>query len=101
MSASNETCPWCGEPDYDLIGLKSHVMKGDCKPFDEIAVIRNPFDGSMARSTAAATQEVINWAQSVLTALNVGDVQSGSKLHLKLREVMIAYRDSTSEPASQ
>ena len=31
-------------------------------------------------------------AQAVLTGLNVGDVMSGSPLHLKLREVMIAYR---------
>lgn len=36
--------------------------------------------------------EVAQIAQGVLTALNVGDVQSGSPLHLKLREVMIAYR---------
>lgn len=35
---------------------------------------------------------VVGWAQAVLTALNVGDVKSGSPLHLKLREVMIAYR---------
>lgn len=38
------------------------------------------------------TQEVLSCAQGVLTGLNVGDVQSGSPLHLKLREVMIAYR---------
>ena len=41
-----------------------------------------------------AEQEVIDWAQAVLTALNVGDVMSGSLLHLKLREVMIAYRNT-------
>ena len=40
-----------------------------------------------------AADEVAKWAQSVLTALNVGDIKSGSPLHLKLREVMIAYRD--------
>ncbi len=37
-------------------------------------------------------EEVYGWAQAVLTALNVGDVKSGSPLHLKLREIMIAYR---------
>ncbi len=37
-------------------------------------------------------EEVAHWAQAVLTGLNVGDVMSGSPLHLKLREVMIAYR---------
>jgi len=41
------------------------------------------------------TVEVASWAQAVLTALNVGDVKSGSPLHLKLREVMIAYRAGT------
>lgn len=38
--------------------------------------------------------EVMHWAQAVLTALNVGDVQKDSGLHLKLREVMIAYREA-------
>ena len=37
-------------------------------------------------------KEVARCAQAVLTALNVGDVQSESPLHKKLREVMIAYR---------
>jgi hypothetical protein len=42
--------------------------------------------------TKAAEQEVIRWAQAVLTAWNVGDLQKESLLHKKLREVMIAYR---------
>lgn len=50
-----------------------------------------------ATGSAAATAEVVAWAQAVLTALNVGDVKSDSKLHLKLREVMIAYRASITE----
>lgn len=37
-------------------------------------------------------REVASWAQAVLTALNVGDVKRESPLHLKLREVMIAFR---------
>jgi hypothetical protein len=45
--------------------------------------------------SADATAQVVVWAQCVLTALNVGDIKSGSPLHLKLREVMIAYRAST------
>jgi hypothetical protein len=44
------------------------------------------------RSEVAALTEVYNWAQCTLTALNVSDVASGSPLHLKLREVLIAYR---------
>jgi hypothetical protein len=43
----------------------------------------------------AALEEVMHWAQATLTALNVGDVASGSPLHLKLREVMIAFREKT------
>lgn len=39
-------------------------------------------------------QEVIEWAQAALTVLNVSDIKSGSLIHLKLREVMIAYRES-------
>ena len=54
------------------------------------------FDPSaqMRRIAAArdAAREVARWAQAVLTGLNVGDIRSGSPLHLKLREVMIAYR---------
>jgi len=40
----------------------------------------------------ADTKDVIQLAQAILTALNVGNVESGSVIHLKLREVMIAYR---------
>lgn len=43
-------------------------------------------------SELRAMAEITQTAQGVLTALNVGDVQSGSLLHLKLREVMVAYR---------
>jgi hypothetical protein len=46
-----------------------------------------------------ALEEVMHWAQATLTCLNVGDVKSGSPLHLKLREVMIAYRDKMGEAA--
>jgi hypothetical protein len=37
-------------------------------------------------------KEVYHWTQATLTALNVGNVQSGSALHLKLREVLVNYR---------
>lgn len=47
-----------------------------------------------SESRSSAELEVLSWAQALLTALNVGDVQSGSLIHLKLREVMIAYRNS-------
>jgi hypothetical protein len=56
---------------------------------------------SSDEAAIAATQEVIHWAQAVLTALNVGDVQAGSALHLKLREVMIAYRSATRKDSDE
>ena len=49
-------------------------------------------------SRAERAEEVAHWAQAVLTALNVGDVCSGSPLHLKLREVMTAYRNDENLP---
>lgn len=44
----------------------------------------------------AFAEEVASWAQATLTALNTGDVKSGSLLHIKLREVMIEYRGKLS-----
>jgi hypothetical protein len=38
-------------------------------------------------------EEIAHWAQATLTALNVGNVESESRLHKKLREVLIAYRE--------
>jgi hypothetical protein len=26
-------CPFCGEIDFDLIGLKAHLLNGDCEEF--------------------------------------------------------------------
>lgn len=43
-------------------------------------------------SEVTKLEAVYGWAQATLTALNVGDVVKESPLHLKLREVMIAYR---------
>lgn len=46
-----------------------------------------------------ATAGVVQIAQGILTALNVGDVHSESPLHLRLRKVMITYRGaSAGEP---
>ena len=50
-------------------------------------------------SELSAARQIEQVAQAILTALNVGDVQSGSPLHLKLREVMIAYRAERDTPA--
>ena len=31
----NIFCPFCNQGDFDLIGLRSHLMHGDCKVFNE------------------------------------------------------------------
>jgi hypothetical protein len=36
--------------------------------------------------------EIMYWTQAAVTALAVGDICSGSPLHHKLRDMMIAYR---------
>jgi hypothetical protein len=63
---------------------------------EQSSVVENPYVREIARLTAELERltEVMHWAQAMLTALNVGDVFSGSGLHLKLREVMIAYREA-------
>ncbi len=39
MSARKITylsCPWCGEEDFDLYGLKLHILNGWCEKFNEL-----------------------------------------------------------------
>lgn len=33
--AEMHRCPFCGEADFDLIGLKHHFAAGWCEPFNE------------------------------------------------------------------
>ena len=45
-------------------------------------------------SASGAGQEVIHWAQAILTALNTGSIEQDSPIHRKLREVVIKHRDA-------
>ena len=37
MSAENLLyCPFCGEPDFDLVGLKGHLEHGDCETYNNL-----------------------------------------------------------------
>ena len=36
-------CPFCGEEDFDLIGLKSHLQHGDCEPFENTELMSRVF----------------------------------------------------------
>ncbi len=73
---------------HELVGPNEltkyqHLPEEDFNPSAQMKRI------AIARDDA---REVVKWASGILTALNVGNIQSGSLLHLKLREVMIAYR---------
>lgn len=103
-----ELCPAC-EPKVIVMTAQKLIAEAH-KTFHELVgpeeLVRfqhlpeEDFDPSaqMRRIAAARDEarEVARWAQALLTALNVGDVKSGSPLHLKLREVMIAYRGESS-----
>lgn len=56
--------------------------------------------GALAVEELLNGNEVVKWAQATLTALNVGDIKMGSLIHLKLREVLIAYRNAKDQQQS-
>ncbi len=31
-------CPFCGEPDFDLVGLKMHITLGWCEVWNETKI---------------------------------------------------------------
>lgn len=33
-------CPFCKDDGFDAVGLKSHLLKGDCKVFNNIENIK-------------------------------------------------------------
>lgn len=37
MSHELISCPFCGEADFDLIGLKIHLTRGHCEAYEELA----------------------------------------------------------------
>ena len=36
-------CPFCGERGFDLVGLKSHLLNGDCEEFNKIETLTRLF----------------------------------------------------------
>ena len=36
-------CPYCKKDDFDLIGLKSHLMHGDCEKWNETIDLNRRF----------------------------------------------------------
>ena len=37
-SSESLCCPFCKEDDFDLIGLKGHLIQGRCKEFNVIEI---------------------------------------------------------------
>jgi len=37
------TCPFCDEEDFDLVGLKSHLVNGDCEEFNKVPLPNRVF----------------------------------------------------------
>jgi hypothetical protein len=40
--SENRACLFCNEQGFDLIGLKSHLQKGDCEEFENLERLRRP-----------------------------------------------------------
>jgi len=40
---SHITCPFCGEEDFDLIGLKDHLLSSHCEVFNHTDNLTNMF----------------------------------------------------------
>lgn len=39
-------CPFCGEDDFDLVGLKIHLMNGHCEEYGPLAMWTDDTDTS-------------------------------------------------------
>ena len=40
-------CPFCGESDFDLVGLKSHLQNGDCEGYENTETLVRIFRGNL------------------------------------------------------
>lgn len=49
-------CPFCDEPDFDLAGLKHHLLAGHCDVFDEIDRLDRPIFISPSSQGKAADE---------------------------------------------
>lgn len=54
---SDLICPWCGESGFDLIGLKLHILNGNCDSYEQIEVVPGPFGLEATKHTPQPPQE--------------------------------------------
>ena len=65
MADNQVICPFCGEKDFDLIGLKTHFERGWCHEFTATKPVGYlPFCGN--RPTANNRSDEIAWLESFL-----------------------------------
>ncbi len=62
------TCPFCGTPDFDDIGLKDHLSGGDCAAFEKVPTV-NQFREQQARDRQRS-KEATAMAKSFLASMN-------------------------------
>lgn len=51
-----KTCPFCGENDFDAIGLKLHLSCGNCERYNNVPFLRSMFS-SPPQPAPPATDE--------------------------------------------
>lgn len=46
--AMTMNCPFCDSPDFDMIGLKAHILKGQCDVFEGIDTVEQERERNLA-----------------------------------------------------
>ena len=92
-------CGICGVQAADMVRITRSVWEAIRKQLDDtkdaLEDLRQTHRGILAMigtGDEPTYDELVQWMQAAVTALAVGDICSGSPLHHKLRDVMIAYR---------
>jgi hypothetical protein len=44
MELDDIECPFCGDTGFDQVGLKSHLLNGDCPIFETTERVKRLFD---------------------------------------------------------
>jgi DnaJ-class molecular chaperone len=71
-------CPFCGEDDFDLIGLKGHFDAGDCDVFNSTKVPFRMYSRKNAQQEAAVDLQTATNTQSAGEAPQICPTCKGS-----------------------